>query len=188
MFTANHNPAAYNGIKLCRAQAKPVGGTPASPSSRYGHQRRPGRRRTTGQIHDQDVLAEYSILSRSSTSPTSGRSGSPSTRATAWPGTPHRPCSAPFGLDAASAVFSNWTGPFPTTRPITLEPSNLVDLRDYVTRTGADIGLAFDGDADRCFVVDEQGTAGFAVGPSQLWVVAARELFTRTGRDGDPQP
>ena len=180
MFTASHNPAAYNGIAVPRP-AKPVGedtglavirdavidGVPAGAGPRA---------RSTTRMSSPSTPHSSS---RSSTSPHSGRSGSPSTRATAY-GRAHRTGRARHhsGLDAASAVFRTGRD-LSQPRGQPLEPSNLVDLQDYVTRTGADIGLAFDGDADRCFVVDEQGRP---VSPSAVTaLVAARELTREPG-------
>ena len=74
---------------------------------------------------------------------------------------------------------SSWTGTFPNHEANPLEPANLVDLQAEVKRVGADIGLAFDGDADRCFVIDE---LGLAVPPSAVTaLVATRELARKPG-------
>ena len=76
-------------------------------------------------------------------------------------------------------LFFELDGTFPNHEANPLEPANLVDLQSYVLETGADIGLAFDGDADRCFVVDEKGQA---VSPSAVTaLVAARELQREIG-------
>ena len=88
-------------------------------------------------------------------------------------------------LDVVPLYFE-LDGTFPNHEANPLDPANLVDLQARVRETGADIGLAFDGDADRCFVVDERGEP---VSPSALTaLVAARELAKGPGRDGHPQP
>ena len=76
-------------------------------------------------------------------------------------------------------LYFDLDGSFPNHEANPLEPANLVDLQHYVVSTGADIGLAFDGDADRCFVVDELGRP---VSPSAVTaLVAARELAREPG-------
>jgi len=181
MFTASHNPAAYNGIKLCRAHAKPVGedsglagirdaviaGVPA-----YGGPR--------GQIHDQDVLADYSTFLRSLVDV----SGLRPLRVAVDAGNGMAGHTAPAVLGAIPGLtllplYFELDGTFPNHEANPLEPANLVDLQRYVTATGADIGLAFDGDADRCFVVDEHGNP---VSPSAVTaLVADRELTREPG-------
>ncbi len=181
MFTASHNPAAYNGIKLCRAQAKPVGedsglagirddiiaGVPA-----YGGPR--------GQIHDQDVLADYSKFLRSLVDVSSLRP----LRVAVDAGNGMAGHTAPAVLGAIPGLtllplYFELDGTFPNHEANPLEPANLMDLQRHVTATGADIGLAFDGDADRCFVVDERGSP---VSPSAVTaLVADRELTREPG-------
>jgi phosphomannomutase len=76
-------------------------------------------------------------------------------------------------------LYFELDGTFPNHEANPLEPANLVDLQQEVRRTGADIGLAFDGDADRCFVIDERGDP---VSPSAVTaLVASRELVKHPG-------
>jgi phosphomannomutase len=76
-------------------------------------------------------------------------------------------------------LYFELDGTFPNHEANPLDPDNLVDLQKHVTATGADIGLAFDGDADRCFVVDE---SGHPISPSAVTaLVAARELSREIG-------
>jgi phosphomannomutase len=181
MFTASHNPAAYNGIKLCRAGAKPVGketglvaisedviaGVPAYDGPR-------------GTISDRDVLADYGEFLRSLVDMTELRP----LRIAVDAGNGMAGHTSPAVLGPISAItllplYFELDGTFPNHEANPLDPANLVDLQAYVLSTGADIGLAFDGDADRCFVVDEKG---HPVSPSAVTaLVAARELGREIG-------
>ena len=181
MFTASHNPAAYNGIKMCRAEAKPVGeetglavireeviaGVPAWDGPR-------------GTVADKDVLADYGDFLRSLVDVGSLRP----LRVAVDAGNGMAGHTAPAVLGAVAGLtllplYFELDGSFPNHEANPLEPANLVDLQDFVRRTGADIGLAFDGDADRCFVVDELGQP---VSPSAVTaLVADRELGREPG-------
>jgi phosphomannomutase len=181
MFTASHNPAAYNGIKLCRAEAKPVGkdtglvaisedviaGVPAHDGPR-------------GAISDRDVLADYGDFLRSLVSLAELRPMKVAVDA----GNGMAGHTAPAVLGTIPSItlaplFFELDGTFPNHEANPLDPANLVDLQAYVLGTGADIGLAFDGDADRCFVVDELGRP---VSPSAVTaLVASRELGREIG-------
>jgi phosphomannomutase len=85
----------------------------------------------------------------------------------------------PIGAITLEPLYFELDGTFPNHEANPLDPANLVDLQAHVVATGADIGLAFDGDADRCFVVDEKGNP---VSPSAVTaLVAARELNREIG-------
>lgn len=181
MFTASHNPAAYNGIKLCWAGAKPVGrdtglsvitdeliaGVPAYDGAR-------------GSIRDRDVLADYGAFLRSLVDVSDLRS----LRVAVDAGNGMAGHTSPAVLAEVAGItllplYFELDGTFPNHEANPLDPANLVDLQKYVVETGADIGLAFDGDADRCFVVDETGRP---VSPSAVTaLVAARELRREIG-------
>ncbi|SHK58003.1 phosphomannomutase [Pseudonocardia thermophila] len=179
MFTASHNPARYNGIKLCRAGATPIGedtglrtiretveaGVPAGPG---------GGRRTT-----QDLLSGYAahlrgLVDLSGARPLrvvvdAGNGMGGHTVPAVFAGLPFEVVPLYFELD----------GTFPNHEANPLDPANLVDLQKRVLAESADIGLAFDGDADRCFVVDERGEP---VSPSAITaLVAVRELAKSPG-------
>ncbi|OBB99287.1 phosphomannomutase/phosphoglucomutase [Mycobacterium sp. 852013-50091_SCH5140682] len=181
MFTASHNPAAYNGIKLCRAGAKPVGKdtglTTISDEVIAGVSAFDG---TAGTITDRDVLAEYGEFLRSLVD----LSGLRPLRIAvdAGNGMAGHTTPAVLGPIAGATVlplFFELDGTFPNHEANPLDPANLVDLQAHVLATGADIGLAFDGDADRCFVVDELGRP---VSPSAVTaLVAGRELGREIG-------
>ena len=181
MFTASHNPAAYNGIKLCRAGAKPVGDdTGLSIIREELIAGVPAYDGPHGQIHDQDVLAEYGEFLRSLVNLTELRA----LRVAVDAGNGMAGHTAPAVLGPISALtllplYFELDGSFPNHAANPLEPANLVDLQKFVLDTGADIGLAFDGDADRCFVVDELGKP---ISPSAVTaLVAARELKREIG-------
>jgi phosphomannomutase len=181
MFTASHNPAAYNGIKMCRAGAKPVGAdtglTTISDDLIAGAPEYDG---PPGTIADRDVLGEYGVFLRSLVN----TSGLRPLRVAVDAGNGMAGHTAPAVLGAIESItllplYFELDGSFPNHEANPLDPANLVDLQAYVRETGADIGLAFDGDADRCFVVDERGEP---VSPSTVTsLVAARELNREIG-------
>lgn len=181
MFTASHNPAAYNGIKMCRAGAKPVGeDTGLAVIRQELIDGVPAHDGPQGQIHDQDVLADYGDFLRSLVNLTDLRP----LRVAVDAGNGMAGHTTPAVLGALSGLtveplYFELDGSFPNHEANPLEPANLVDLQKFVVSSGADIGLAFDGDADRCFVVDERGEP---VSPSAVTaLVAARELSREIG-------
>ena len=181
MFTASHNPATYNGIKLCRAAAKPVGEDTGLAVIRdeviAGI---PDYDGVPGRVRDQDVLADYGAFLRSLVDISAVRP----LRVAVDAGNGMAGHTTPAVLGPVEALtvlplYFELDGSFPNHEANPLEPSNLKDLQRYVVQTGADIGLAFDGDADRCFVVDERGEP---VSPSAVTaLVAARELAREPG-------
>ncbi|CAA0128331.1 Phosphomannomutase/phosphoglucomutase [Mycolicibacterium vanbaalenii] len=181
MFTASHNPAAYNGIKLCRAGAKPVGkDTGLTTISDEVIAGVPDHNGPSGAVSHRDVLADYGEFLRSLVD----IGGQRTLRVAVDAGNGMAGHTTPAVLGPISSVelsplFFELDGTFPNHEANPLDPANLVDLQAYVLETGADIGLAFDGDADRCFVVDERGKA---VSPSAVTaLVAARELQREIG-------
>jgi len=180
MFTASHNPAKYNGIKLCRAGATPVGQDTGLAEIRdtieQGVPEFEGQR---GSESERDVLADYAgylrkLVDLSGSRPLkvvvdAGNGMGGHTVPTVFDGLPIDVVPMYFELD----------GSFPNHEANPLDPKNLVDLQAKVRETGADAGLAFDGDADRCFVVDERGEP---VSPSAITaLVAVRELAKEPG-------
>jgi phosphomannomutase len=181
MFTASHNPAAYNGIKLCRAGAKPVGkDTGLATISDEVIAGVPTHDGPAGTVADRDVLADYGDFLRSLVDLTALRP----LRVAVDAGNGMAGHTAPAVLGSVESIemlplYFELDGTFPNHEANPLEPANLVDLQAHVVATGADIGLAFDGDADRCFVVDE---LGHPVSPSAVTaLVAARELSREIG-------
>jgi phosphomannomutase len=180
MFTASHNPARYNGIKLCRRGATPVGQDSGLAQVRSlaedGVPPYPG---PAGTLQTRDVLPSYaehlhSLVDLSGARPltvvvdaANGMAGH--TVPAVLDGLPLTVVPMYFELD----------GTFPNHEANPLEPANLVDLQARVREVGADVGLAFDGDADRCFVIDERGQP---VSPSAVTaLVAVRELAKHPG-------
>lgn len=181
MFTASHNPAAYNGIKLCRAGAKPVGkDTGLGIIAEEVIAGVPAHDGPAGVVSDRDVLADYGTFLRSLVDLSAMR---PLRIAVdAGNGMAGHTTPAVLGPIPGATVlplYFELDGAFPNHEANPLNPANLVDLQNYVGAVGADIGLAFDGDADRCFVVDELGRP---VSPSAVTaLVAARELTREIG-------
>lgn len=185
MFTASHNPAQYNGIKMCRAGAAPIGQDTGLAEIRELAERwlesgAPEPVATPGAVTTRDTLEDYaahlrSLVDLSSIRPLkvvvdAGNGMGGHTVPTVFTGLPLTLVPMYFELD----------GTFPNHEANPLDPANLVDLQKRVREEGADIGIAFDGDADRCFVIDEQGDP---VSPSAITaLVAARELARNGGK------
>lgn len=181
MFTASHNPAAYNGIKLCRAGAKPVGADTGLIAIRDDLINGvPAYDGPAGTRTDQDVLDDYGKFLRSLVNTTDLRPLRVAVDAgNGMAGHTAPAVLGPIGSITLLPLYFELDGSFPNHEANPLDPANLVDLQAYVRDTGADIGLAFDGDADRCFVVDE---TGHPVSPSTVTsLVAARELGREIG-------
>ena len=180
MFTASHNPAAYNGIKLCLSSARPVGKESGLGTiENFVRTGSPLQIRSVGVETERDMLEEYvdyllSLVNLNSIRPLkivvdagNGMAG-----------------------HTAPAIFSRLNceliplyfeldGSFPNHEANPIDPANLRDLQRAVKKHKADLGLAFDGDADRCFLVDENG---IAVNPSDLTsLIAQRELVKHPG-------
>lgn len=181
MFTASHNPAAYNGIKLCRAAAKPVGqqsGLAWIAEQVIGTV--PAYAGPHGTVTERDVLAEYGAYLRELVDLSDSRPLRVAVDAgNGMGGFTVPPVLGPVSALDVRPLFFELDGSFPNHEANPLDPKNLVDLQAFVRSEGADIGLAFDGDADRCFVVDERGQP---VSPSAVTaLVAERELAKNPG-------
>ncbi len=180
MITASHNPAKYNGMKLCRAGAKPVGiETGLAEIKQLVADGVPAFDGTPGTVTSRDLLPGYAeylkkLVDISGIRPLTvvvdaGNGMAGFTVPTVFEGLPINTIPLYFELD----------GTFPNHEANPIEPANLRDLQKAVKEHRADIGLAFDGDADRCFVVDERGEI---VSPSVLTaLIAARELVREPG-------
>lgn len=180
MITASHNPAKYNGIKLCRAGARPVGAETGLVELRaMAEDGVPAAQGAPGTITARDLLSGYAdhlktLVDLSAIRPLTvavdaGNGMAGHTVPKVFEGLPISLVPLYFELD----------GTFPNHEANPIDPKNLVDLQRAVVSSGADIGLAFDGDADRCFVVDERGEI---VSPSVLTaLIAVRELAREPG-------
>jgi phosphomannomutase len=180
MITASHNPAKYNGIKLCRAGAKPVGiETGLAEIKQMVAAGVPAYDGTKGTVSSRELLPGYAeylkkLVDISGIRPLkvvvdAGNGMGGYTVPTVFEGLPITTIPLYFELD----------GSFPNHEANPIDPKNLRDLQEAVREHQADIGLAFDGDADRCFVVDERGEI---VSPSVLTaMIATRELAREPG-------
>ncbi|GAA0526877.1 phosphomannomutase/phosphoglucomutase [Saccharopolyspora thermophila] len=180
MFTASHNPARYNGIKLCRAGAAPVGqDSGLSEIQELVAHGVPEFLGAKGTATQREMVAEYSAFLRELVDlrgirplkvvVDAGNGMGGHTVPTVFADLPIELVPMYFELD----------GTFPNHEANPLDPANLVDLQAKVREVGADAGLAFDGDADRCFVVDERAEP---VSPSAITaLVAVRELAKEPG-------
>ena len=184
MFTASHNPASYNGIKFSRAGARGISFDTGLKAIRDRATDYLVRGIETvavaGGYRELDVLADYAgylrgIVDLSNIRPI---------RIVVDAGNGMGGMTVPAVLGEASGlaalpieiipIYFELDGSFPNHEANPLEPANIVDLQKAVVAHGADLGLAFDGDADRCFVVDETGAA---VTPSAVAaIVALREI------------
>ncbi|GAA5066408.1 phosphomannomutase/phosphoglucomutase [Streptomyces similanensis] len=185
MFTASHNPARYNGIKMCRAGAAPVGQDTGLTRIRelveeWSESGAPAPAARPGTVTRRDTLEDYAAHLRSLVDVTSIRRLKVVVDAANGMGGHTVPTVlAGLPVDLVPLYFE-LDGTFPHHEANPLDPANLVDLCERVRAEGADLGLAFDGDADRCFVVDERGEP---VSPSAITaLVAARELARHGGQ------
>jgi phosphomannomutase len=186
MFTASHNPAAYNGIKLCRAGARPISLDTGLARIRDraqalldGSAAEQGPR---GTVSDQDLLAGYASYLRGLVD----LAGIRPLRVVVDAGNGMAGLTTPAVLGTAAGLpalpievvplYFELDGTFPNHEANPLEPANLRDLQAAVVREHGDIGLAFDGDADRCFVVDERGDP---VSPSAVTALVARREIAK---------
>jgi phosphomannomutase len=180
MITASHNPAKYNGIKLCRSGAKPIGEDTGLAELRQAAEAGvPAHHGAAGTVTGRDLLSGYasylkSLVDVSGIRPLkvavdAGNGMAGHTVPEVLAGLPVTLVPLYFELD----------GTFPHHEANPIDPANLADLQRAVLDHGADVGLAFDGDADRCFVVDERAQI---VSPSVLTaLIAARELAAKPG-------
>jgi phosphomannomutase len=180
MVTASHNPPKYNGIKLCRAGAKPVGQDTGLAEVRdMVEQGIPDGQGVPGTVTGEDLLGGYASYLRTlvdlsgirplKVAVDAGNGMAGYTVPRVFEGLPIELVPLYFELD----------GTFPHHEANPIDPRNVRDLQRVVTEQGADIGLAFDGDADRCFIVDERGEI---VSPSVLTaLIAVRELAREPG-------
>jgi phosphomannomutase len=180
MFTASHNPAEYNGIKMCLSGARPIGKESGLLTiEKFVEQGSPIELRSVGVERSREMLSEYvehllSLVDLSSMRPL---------KIVIDAGNGMAGYTAPAVFKGLSAevieMYFELDGTFPNHEANPIDPKNLQDLAKAVKKHKADIGLAFDGDADRCFLVDEKGNL---VNPSALTaLIADRALASNPG-------
>lgn len=184
MFTASHNPASYNGIKFSRAGARGIsldtGLAAIRDRAKVFLASGIPEHSVLGSFREVDVLADYAAYLRTLVD----LSGIRPLRIVVDAGNGMGGLTVPAVLGTAAGLpelpveiiplYFELDGTFPNHEANPLEPANIVDLQKAVVEHGADLGLAFDGDADRCFVVDESGAP---MSPSAVAaVVAVREI------------
>ena len=181
MFTASHNPAKYNGIKMCRSGARPVGqDTGLSEIVDMLVDGVPAFDGEPGTVGSRDVLTDYADYLKTLVP----LDGIRPLTVTVDAGNGMGGLTAPAVLGTEPALtlhdlFFELDGTFPNHEANPLDPKNIVDLQKFTVEKGADIGVAFDGDADRCFIVDEKGDA---VSPSAICcMIAERYLAQNPG-------
>ncbi|MFF1254836.1 phosphomannomutase/phosphoglucomutase [Pseudarthrobacter sp. NPDC058329] len=194
-FTASHNPAGYNGIKMSKAGAVPISSETGlkdiqTLAEQYLNTGSIPAAETRGQISVRDVLKDYSeylrkLVDLSASRPLkvvvdagNGMAGLTTPAVLGDALLPKLP------LDIVPLYFE-LDGSFPNHPANPLEPENLRDLQAAVLQHGADLGLAFDGDADRCFVIDEKGEP---VSPSAITGMVARREIARAKAQGEAIP
>ncbi len=178
MLTASHNPAAYNGIKLCGPRAAPVGADTglaeiAVRSTRGARSLDGGGRRRTRDLLDTFAAHVRSFVDVESLAPLRVVADT----ANGMGGYVLPAVFEPLPLEW-ELMYGELDGTFPNHPADPIQPENLVDLSERVLSTGAEVGLAFDGDADRVFLVDERGRA---VSGSLLTALVAQAMLRRSG-------
>lgn len=176
VFTASHNPAGYNGIKMCLAKAAPIGKDTGLDAIKQMALAGPDPTGVTGARTEQDMLPGYvehvhSFVDISALKPlkvvadtANGMGGLV---------VPAVFTGLPFELDH---LYPELDGTFPNHPADPIQPENQRDLMARVLETGADIGLAFDGDADRVFLVDETARA---ISGSLTTAMVARSILAK---------
>lgn len=177
MFTASHNPAAYNGIKFCQAGAAPV--TPQQLmdiAARAGEGTAPEPVERPGHVTERDLLPAYAEHLHSLVPLDGIRHLKVVVDAGNGMGGFTTPAVlGPLDVEVIG-LFMDLDGSFPNHQPNPLDPANLVDAQAAVVEHGADVALVFDGDADRCFIIDERGQV---VSPSIVTALIAEQELAR---------
>jgi phosphomannomutase len=179
MFTASHNPKEYNGIKFCLAGARPIVPAQLREIADRVETGEPAPAAARGERSEQDLLPAYADHLHSLVDLTGIRH----LRVVADAGNGMAGHTLPAVLGSLDlnliGLFTEPDGTFPNHPPNPLEPENLLDARAAVTEHGADLALVFDGDADRCFIIDERGVV---VTPSVVTaMIASQELAREPG-------
>jgi phosphomannomutase len=179
MFTASHNPGDYNGIKFCHRQARPIDPAELVAIREQALSGSPAPAAQPGVRTERDVLGAYADHLHSLVD----LSGIRRLKVVVDAGNGMGGLTTPAVLGAVDVevigLYLDLDGSFPNHPPNPLEPANLVDAQAAVRAHGADLAVVFDGDADRCFVIDERGEV---VPPSAITaLIAVRELARDPG-------
>ena len=182
MFTASHNPAKYNGMKLCKSGARPIGQESGLVKIReLIEQGVPISNRPLGSVRNQDLLKDYVdyLLSLFPDKAFKKRK----LKVVIDAGNGMAGFTAPAVMKRLNIelipMYFELDGNFPNHEANPIEAKNLKDLQKRVKKENADIGLAFDGDADRCFLINEKGEL---VNPSALTsLIAVHQLKVKPG-------
>ena len=185
MFTASHNPAAYNGVKLCKSGAVPIGqDSGLRRIKQLILDGLPIANRPVGIESNRDLLDEYvDFLLSLFPEITDPKASLRKLKVVIDAGNGMAGHTAPAVMAQLNVevipMYFELNGNFPNHEANPIDAKNLVDLQKRVIKEKADIGLAFDGDADRCFLIDEKGDL---VNPSALTaLIAVRELKRKPG-------
>lgn len=192
MFTASHNPATYNGIKFSRdgAEALSLDSGLAAIRDRAAAYLESGIPAVAdiGTSESRAVSGEYAAYLRGLVDLSAVRP----LKVVVDAGNGMGGMTVPMVLGTAAGLpelpltiipmYFDLDGTFPNHEANPLNPDNIVDLQRAVVEHGADIGLAFDGDADRCFVVDERGAP---VTPSAVTAIVALREIARARSEGE---
>jgi len=173
MFTASHNPPSYNGLKMCRAQASPIGIDTGLAEIRERAERAEVGA-VTARVEERDILPDYAVHCRRFVDEGALRPLRVAVDAgNGMAGRTVPMVFEPLPFDIVPLYFE-LDGTFPNHPANPIEAENLKDLQDTVIARGCDLGIAFDGDADRMFLVDEK--ANLVSGSLTTALVAARLL------------
>lgn len=192
MFTASHNPASYNGMKFSRSLARGISmDTGLGAISRRAEDylnHGIASVDSPGTLRELDIIGDYAKFLRELVDLSGMRRLKIVVDAANGMGGLTVPAvlGTAAGLDALPIelieLYFELDGSFPNHEANPLDPKNLVDLQKAVIEHSADLGLAFDGDADRCFAVDEMGGA---VNPSALAAIVSKREISRVRAKGE---
>ncbi len=174
-FTASHNPAGYNGVKFCLGDAAPITPELMARIRELAYTDLPPAK-TRGGYAEQDVLNDYASHLHSLVD----LSGIRRLKVVVDAGNGMAGHTTPAVLGPLDVevvgLYTDLDGTFPNHPPNPLDPANLVDAQRVVVEQGADLALVFDGDADRCFIIDERGEV---VSPAAITALIARAELAR---------
>jgi phosphomannomutase len=180
MFTASHNPSRYNGLKLCRNKASPIASDTGLEEIRKLAEESDDQLEG-GVAEERNVLEDYARHCRSFVDASLLRPLKVAVDAgNGMAGRTVPIVFEPLPFEIVP-LFFDLDGTFPNHPANPIEPENLVDLQRTVLEANCDIGIAFDGDADRVFLVDEKAQL---ISGSLTTALVAERLLKKTPRTG----